>query len=79
MTGLLPKRWRRVRLGPETYRRLCQHVLERDKWCCQCCGRPSELQVHHITPRSQLGEDVEENLITLCAICHQVVHSRKKE
>ncbi len=68
----------RVRLDPKSYRQLCQHVLERDKWRCQQCGRLAELQVHHIKLRSQLGNDAECNLITLCARCHQEVHLRKK-
>jgi len=29
------------------------------------------LQVHHLVKRSQLGDDAEGNLITLCAICHR--------
>ncbi len=76
MTGLFPKR-RRLQLDTATYRRLRQRVLERDGWRCQRCGRMNELQVHHICPRSQLGEHAEGNLITLCASCHQVVHSRE--
>jgi hypothetical protein len=32
--------------------------------------------VHHMVFRSQLGDDVEENLITLCCNCHQKVHGR---
>ena len=27
-------------------------------------------------PRSQLGGDVEENLITLCNVCHREIHLR---
>lgn len=32
------------------------------------------LHVHHIIPRSQGGDDSEENTITLCANCHAKVH-----
>ena len=35
----------------------------------------SQLQVHHIKSRSLL-DDTEENLITLCALCHQRIHRR---
>jgi 5-methylcytosine-specific restriction endonuclease McrA len=62
----------RLRLDLESYRRLHQKILARDRWRCQICGRSSALQVHHIDPRSRLGDDAEENLITLCADCHRV-------
>jgi 5-methylcytosine-specific restriction endonuclease McrA len=60
----------------EAYRLLCREILERDGWRCQGCGRMEDLQVHHIRPRSQLGDDIERNLITLCIGCHQRVHRR---
>jgi HNH endonuclease len=64
----------RFRLDAEAYRQLCHDVLERDSWRCQQCGRMKDLQVHHIVWRSHLGDDTTENLITLCASCHQEVH-----
>jgi hypothetical protein len=36
------------------------------------CASERRLQ-HHIVPRSQGGADAEENLITLCDLCHAVV------
>ena len=73
MTTLRPKR-QQLRLDPDVYKRLCQQVLERDGWRCQHCGSASDLQVHHICSRSQLGDDAESNLITLCVTCHQAAH-----
>jgi 5-methylcytosine-specific restriction endonuclease McrA len=64
----------RLRLDFESYQRLCQKVLARDGWRCQRCGCSVNLQVHHIRFRSQLGDDAEENLITLCADCHEQFH-----
>jgi 5-methylcytosine-specific restriction endonuclease McrA len=64
----------RLRLDPEAYRQLYREVLERDGWRCQWCGRMENLQVHHIQWRSRLGDDVEENLITLCCSCHGLIH-----
>ncbi|PYU19078.1 MAG: hypothetical protein DMG30_25485 [Acidobacteria bacterium] len=64
----------RLRLGPEPYVQLRRKVLERDGWRCQICGRTESLEVHHIHRRSLLGDDVAENLITLCARCHQEAH-----
>jgi 5-methylcytosine-specific restriction endonuclease McrA len=64
----------RLRLAFESYQRLCEKVLARDGWRCQRCGRSLNLQVHHIQFRSHLGDDAEENLITLCADCHERIH-----
>jgi 5-methylcytosine-specific restriction endonuclease McrA len=68
----------RVKLSPRSYRRLWRQVLERDGWRCQNCGGLTNLQVHHVRSRSQLGDDAEVNLITLCAECHHEVHGRKQ-
>ena len=62
------------RLDANAYEQLRQQVLRRDGWRCQCCGEMSNLEVHHKQFRSQLGNDSEENLITLCSKCHSVVH-----
>ena len=70
------KRHPRLRLDPGSYGKLCQQVLERDGWRCQRCGSLANLQVHHISPRSRLGDDAEHNLITLCVKCHEEVHHK---
>jgi 5-methylcytosine-specific restriction endonuclease McrA len=66
----------RLMLGPEAYRQLCEEVLKRDGWRCQGCGSVKNLQVHHLRARSRLGDDVAENLIALCAACHEEAHHR---
>jgi hypothetical protein len=65
-----------LRLDPFSYESLRQQVLHRDGWRCQSCGTMSNLEVHHKQFRSHSGDDSEENLITLCASCHAVAHSR---
>ena len=64
----------RLRLDANSYRELHRQVLERDGWRCQVCGSMQNLQVHHLKFRSQSGGDVEQNLITLCAECHELMH-----
>lgn len=64
----------RIQLAPEPYEQLRRHVLQRDGWRCQKCGRRTNLQVHHTQLRSQLGHDSEENLIALCSQCHALFH-----
>jgi len=66
MADLRPRR-PRLRLDPDSYRKLRAEVLQRDGWRCQTCGR-------HIRWRSRLGDDTDENLITLCADCHSDIH-----
>lgn len=72
-----PKR-SRLRLNPQDYRQLHRQVLERDGWRCQLCGRRKDLHVHHIKPRSKLGDDCAENMIVLCVRCHRSLHERRK-
>jgi 5-methylcytosine-specific restriction endonuclease McrA len=69
----------RLRLNPESYRKLRNDVLERDGWRCQNCGTSERLQVHHIRSRSALGDDAAANLITLCGDCHRLVHEPEKK
>ena len=78
MNQFKPKR-PRLRLEPDAYRRLTRQVLARDGWRCQDCGTAPDLQVHHIRSRGRLGDDAEENLITLCARCHRDRHSPGKK
>jgi 5-methylcytosine-specific restriction endonuclease McrA len=64
----------RLRLSVEEYPLLRNRVLARDGWRCQNCGSSKDLHVHHLVKRSELGDDVEENLITLCTLCHKKIH-----
>jgi ATP-dependent DNA helicase RecQ len=73
MTRVRPKR-ARLRLDPGQYDTLRNQVLRRDGWRCQSCGSGSNLEAHHQEFRSQSGDDSEQNLITLCAQCHNAVH-----
>ncbi len=68
----------RLRLTPEFYEDMRQQVLRRDGWRCQSCGTMSNLEVHHQAFRSHVGDDSEENLITLCAGCHADIHQGAK-
>jgi 5-methylcytosine-specific restriction endonuclease McrA len=70
----IPAKPPRLRLDSESYRELQRQVLERDGWQYQVCGSMQHLQVHHLKFRSQSGDDEKQNLITLCAACHEQVH-----
>jgi 5-methylcytosine-specific restriction endonuclease McrA len=41
---------------------------------CEVCGSRYSLQVHHIKSRVSGGDDVADNLICLCYICHEKTH-----
>ena len=73
MNDFQPRR-PRLRLSPDSYRKLRTEVLVRDGWRCQYCGSSEHLEVHHLCSRNRLGHDVDENLITLCADCHSAIH-----
>ena len=64
----------RFRLDPLSYESLRQQILRRDGWRCQSCGAMSNLEVHHRQFCSHSGADSEDNMITLCAACHSLVH-----
>ena len=55
-----------------------REVLARDRHRCRVkgCGRAHFLEVHHLVPRSEGGENRPENLVTLCASCHRLLHER---
>ena len=73
MSSIGPKPGR-LRRDPTSYESLRQQVLRRDGWRCQLCGIMSNLEIHHKQFRSRSGHDSEENLITLCAVCHASLH-----
>lgn len=63
-------------------------VLVRDAYKCQKCGwtraqwnpdDPRHLELHHIKYHVKGGENTEENLITVCSVCHDAVHRKEKE
>jgi len=58
-------------------------VLRRDSYSCRKCGwshnewnrsDPRHLELHHVKPHVEGGENTEENLITLCTVCHDEIH-----
>ena len=51
------------------------YILYRDRYQCQKCKiKKGKLYVHHIIFRSQGGTNTQENLITLCGLCHDGLH-----
>jgi 5-methylcytosine-specific restriction endonuclease McrA len=55
-----------------------REVLARDGHRCRTagCGSARFLDVHHVGPRVDGGTNDPDNLITLCAACHRMIHDR---
>jgi hypothetical protein len=62
-------------------------VLKRDEYTCQECGwnrqqwnpdDPRNLEVHHVQHHARGGGNEQENLKTLCNICHDEVHAKER-
>ena len=62
-------------------------VLRRDKYKCQKCGwchdewnrsDPRHLELHHKMEHVKGGDNTEDNLITVCTVCHDDLHRGKK-
>ncbi len=62
-------------LSPE-WARLRKAVLKRDGYKCTHCGAAFNLQVHHIRYPVVWGEEREEDLTTVCDICHRQIHGK---
>lgn len=58
------------------YRHVCAAVDARDGGTCRCCGQwaGEARHHHHIVFRSQRGADTLDNILVLCAHCHEAVH-----
>jgi len=53
-------------------------VRKRDGQQCMACGETDHLHVHHVKPFAEFPElaTVVDNGLTLCELCHSVVHGR---
>lgn len=57
-------------------------VLHRNNYKCQCCkgkSKDKRLHVHHIVWRKNGGSNHQDNLITVCRTCHDLIHKGKIE
>lgn len=65
---------------PDDVRRF---VMRRDNYKCAKCNwthsewnpsDPRHLEIHHVKHHAKGGANVEENLLTLCTVCHDAIH-----
>lgn len=73
-----------VDMYPSDWSTIRESILKRDGYVCQVCGMGDDehidefeqgLHVHHIVPLSEGGTNENENLISLCALCHRDAHA----
>jgi len=56
-----------------------RQIRKRDGYACQDCGATDKpLDVHHLT-YERLGNELDEDLITLCRECHDARHNEEEE
>jgi CO dehydrogenase/acetyl-CoA synthase alpha subunit len=60
--------------GKSRSKRVRKEALRRDNYECIECGKNENLNVHHVIPISEGGEDSLNNVITLCIDCHIEAH-----
>lgn len=79
--GLLPTTGHRQRYkGIKDWRYLRMDTLSRDNFTCRLCNTdyrhlPQLLHAHHIVYLKNGGENVIDNLMTLCKSCHFELHN----
>lgn len=61
-----PKKGGRTPIDPQ----LRWAIYKRDGYACAYCGGDDQLELDHIQPVSQGGEDTWENLVTSCRTCN---------
>ena len=70
--------WQEYMQSPE-WQRLRSEALRRDKYVCQLCGESKNLHVHHIS-YEHVGTAREiDDVVSLCARCHDEVHAAHGE
>ena len=73
---------KRTKKYNEEFRAMKFLILQRDNFRCLKCNdytSSSELDVHHIIRRSTGGLNAPANLITLCRMHHDEIHSMASE
>ena len=67
-----------IEFGVLDWKVIREKVLKRDNYTCQDCGKKDNLEVHHIKPIKDGGEEFDEdNCVTLCGGkngCHSKRH-----
>ena len=72
------KKTKQIRLTGQKKKDLQFAVLERDNFTCRQCDEWTQSPPHHIKKISQGGDDIMENMVTLCITCHDLFPNWKR-
>lgn len=65
---------------PADWDEIRSRIIKRDQYTCYRCEmkspRMNGLSVHHMIPRAEGGWESDDNLITLCHPCHDIVEDQ---
>lgn len=64
----------RLALPRDEYLKLVDDCHKRDRRRCRVCKCRTNLHAHHVVYRSQGGDDILSNLLTVCDNCHSAIH-----
>lgn len=67
-----PRKYRRTVASAKDWQRIAADKLGP----CRVCGGDSLIQLHHVVARSDGGDDVADNIVSLCADCHGAITRR---
>lgn len=69
-----PKRKDRGKFSPDTI----TAILERDGYACVSCHRSTMIEntPHHVIFKSQGGQGIKRNGVTICRMCHDWAHGK---
>ena len=52
-------------------------VTDRDKGLCRCCRSATDIERHHLIPRSRCGKTTTQTVLCLCRQCHRDWHDKR--
>lgn len=76
LAGLLRSRWHAYDdyLRSAVWQSKRRRALRRAGQACQVCNARQPLQVHHREYPARWGDEPDDDLVVLCAACHQLFH-----
>ena len=73
------RRYRRKVASPKQWARIVAEKVGPCRVCCDPCSNGSQwgkVQFHHLVSRAQGGDDVADNIVPVCAPCHEQLTRR---
>lgn len=68
-----PRPTKRYKASASEWRSIREALLPAN---CRVCDTQRASHLHHVASKAQGGDDVRENLLPVCATCHDLIHGR---